>query len=81
MTQKEPQKKIYKTANGQVIDLDLLKQQNELTPAVGNAKVNARGDLLGPGGDIVKTRDEVLRDFYAVAEGKASRVKPEQAEE
>ncbi len=72
MSQKD-NKKIYKSANGQVIDLDLLRQQGELTPAVGNAKVNARGDLLGPGGQIVKTRDEVLRDFYAAAEEKAAR--------
>ena len=36
--------------------------QNELTVAVGNAKVNARGDELGPGGKIIKKREEVLRD-------------------
>ena len=35
---------IYKTMQGKQIDMDLLRQRNELTPAVGNAKVNARGD-------------------------------------
>ena len=44
--------------------MDTLRQRNELTPAVGNARVNARGDQLGPGGKIVKNRDEVLRDYY-----------------
>ena len=44
--------------------MDTLRQRNELTPAVGNARVNARGDELGPGGRIVKNRDEVIRDYY-----------------
>ena len=43
--------------------MDLLRQKNELTPAVGNAKVNARGDELGPGGTIVKTREQILADY------------------
>ena len=34
----------YKTARGKVIDMGKMVNQNELTPAVGNAKVNARGD-------------------------------------
>ena len=37
---------------GKTVDMDLLRQKNELTPAVGNAKVNARGDELGSGGKI-----------------------------
>ena len=44
--------------------MDLLRQRNELTPAVGNVRVNARGDELGPGGKIIKKREEVLRDYY-----------------
>ena len=35
-----------------------LMGQNELLPAVGNAKVNARGDKLGPGGKIIQRREE-----------------------
>ena len=57
-------RKVYKTANGKHIDLDLLIQRNELTPAVGNARVNARGDELGPGGKIIRKREEVLKDYY-----------------
>ena len=62
-------KKIYKTANGKHIDLDLLIARNELTPAVGNAKVNARGDELGAGGKIIRKREEVLKDYYNNASG------------
>ena len=49
---------------GKTVDMDLLRQKNELTPAVGNAKVNARGDELGPGGKITRTREQVLKDYY-----------------
>jgi hypothetical protein len=62
-------KKIYKTANGKHIDLDLLIARNELTPAVGNARVNARGDELGRGGKIVRKKEEVLKDYYNTMSG------------
>ena len=71
MPQKPAMKKVYTTANGRVVDMDLLRQKNELTPAVGNVRVNARGDELGPGGQIVRTREQVLADFYKAAEDKA----------
>jgi hypothetical protein len=44
--------------------MDTLRQRNELTPAVGNARVNARGDQLGAGGKIVRKREDVMRDYY-----------------
>ena len=62
-------KRIYTTANGKHVDLDLLISRNELTPAVGNAKVNARGDELGPGGKIIRKREDVLKDYYNNAAG------------
>lgn len=68
---KPAQKKVYTTANGRIVDMDLLRQKNELTPAVGNARVNARGDELGAGGQIVRKREDILADFYKAAEEKA----------
>src|SRR6056300_2023996 len=65
MPMKQTGRKVYKSMQGKQIDMDLLRQKNELTPAVGNAKVNARGDELGPGGKIVRTREQVLKDYYA----------------
>jgi len=50
---------------GKQIDMDMLRQRNELTPAVGNARVNARGDELGAGGKISRKREDILRDYYA----------------
>jgi hypothetical protein len=57
--------KNYKTMQGKELDMEKLALRNELTPAVGNAKVNARGDELGPGGQIIKKREDVLAEYYA----------------
>lgn len=58
--------KLYNTAQGKRVNIDNLLLQNEHVIAVGNQKVNARGDQLGPGGKIVKTRDQVMREYYAL---------------
>lgn len=58
--------KIYRTAMGKRIDVDNLISRNEKVIAVGNRKVNARGDQLGPGGKIVKTRDQIMKEYYAL---------------
>ena len=52
---------------GKNVDMDMLRKRNELTPAVGNARVNARGDELGAGGKIVKKREDVISEHYATA--------------
>jgi hypothetical protein len=65
MPMKQTGRKVYKSANGKTIDMDLLRQKNELTPAVGNARVNARGDELGEGGKIVRKKEDILADYYA----------------
>ena len=57
--------KTYKTAQGKILDIDSLRLVNETTVAVGNMKVNARGDQLGPGGQIIKTRNQVMDQHYS----------------
>jgi hypothetical protein len=54
----------YTTAKGKKIDMQALASKYELTPAVGNYRVNSRGDEIGPGGQIVRTREQVLQDYY-----------------
>lgn len=51
---------------GKSVDIDQILLRNETTIAIGNLKVNARGDELGPGGKIVKTRDQVMKEYYAL---------------
>lgn len=57
-------RKTYKTMRGRSVDMEQLQQRNELTPAVGNARVNARGDELGPGGKIVRKKEDLLKEYY-----------------
>lgn len=64
MSMKQPGQKTYRTMQGKQIDMEMLRKKNELTPAVGNAKVNARGDELGPGGKIVRKREDIVNDYY-----------------
>ena len=56
--------KQHKSMRGRVVDMDLLRKKNELTPAVGNARVNARGDELGPGGKIIRKREDIIKEYY-----------------
>ena len=58
--------KIYRSAQGRIVDVERLRLANEETIAVGNMKVNARGDLLGQGGQVVKTRNQVMKDYYSL---------------
>jgi hypothetical protein len=55
---------VYRTMQGREIDMDKLRAQNELMPAIGNMKVNARGDELGPGGQIIRRREEIVGEYY-----------------
>lgn len=56
----------YKTSQGKVLDIDKLRLVNEKTIAVGNMKVNARGDQLGQGGKIIATRNERMSEQYKI---------------
>ncbi len=58
-------RKTYRTMQGKEVDLDLLRVKNELTPAVGNAKINARGDELGPGGKIIRKQEDAATEYNA----------------
>lgn len=49
---------------GKEVDMEKLNLKHETIPAVGNARMNARGDQLGPGGEVVKTREDMLKDYY-----------------
>jgi hypothetical protein len=56
--------KIYRTAQGKNVDIDNLRLNNEDSIAVGNMKVNARGDELGPGGQVAVGRNQSMDKFY-----------------
>lgn len=60
MAMKEQQRQVYRSMQGKEVDMHKLAMQNEMTVAVGNVKMNARGDLLGPGGKIIQKQEETI---------------------
>lgn len=55
-----------RTAMGNMIDMDMLRIANEGTIAIGNMKVNARGDQLGAGGKVLKSRAQIMQDYHKI---------------
>ena len=54
-----------KTARGKEINMAALIAANDTSVAVSNVPMNARGDNLGPGGEIEVPAQEVQKEFYA----------------
>jgi len=69
------ERKIYKTMQGREIDFDSLRLSNELVPAVGNMRVNARGDEIRPNGEIVRSRDEISEQKNQNVQEKLKQIK------
>lgn len=56
--------KIYKTANGKTVDMGSLALKNEQVRAVGNMKVNARGDQVDDNNRIIASKPEQVQRQY-----------------
>lgn len=50
---------------GITIDMDSLRRENEKVPAIGNMKVNAKGDQINRG-VVTKTADQIARENHRV---------------
>lgn len=59
-------RRMHRTAAGRMVDIEALMLSNEQTIAVGNMRTNARGDELGPGGRVVKTKGERMNEAYGL---------------
>ena len=64
MAMKPAPAKTYRTMQGKEIDLDKLRIRNETVLAVGNARLNARGDELGPGGRVDRKREDSSTEYH-----------------
>ena len=80
MVAKAPRRRMYRTMQGRMVDIEKLRATNEDIRAVGNMNVNARGDVLGPGGQIATTKANVIAKYYEQPKGKVddtpARAKP-----
>jgi hypothetical protein len=72
MVARAPRKKMYRTMQGRMIDIERLRAANESVQAVGNMNVNARGDVLGPGGNVVTSKETVIQKYYEQPKGMVS---------
>ncbi len=80
MVARAPRRRMYRTMQGRMVDIEKLRAANESVRAVGNMNVNARGDVLGPGGQITTSKAEVMQKYYEQPKGKVddtpARAKP-----
>jgi hypothetical protein len=53
--------KIYKSAQGKSVDLGTIMLQNEHVRAVGNMKVNARGDKIDSANRVIETKAQQIQ--------------------
>jgi hypothetical protein len=69
--------KIYKTAQGQAVDIGALILQNENVRAVGNMNVNARGDLLDGNNNVIDQKNrQVQRQYKRQSQDQTSSTPP-----
>jgi hypothetical protein len=54
----------YRTANGKQLDMRALALKNENVRAVGNMKVNARGDIINDANRIIKSKAAQVNRQY-----------------
>jgi len=64
--------KVYRTAQGKQLDMSALMSKNERTRAVGNMKVNARGDTIDSNGKIVVPVTQKVGEKYQKTVGNKS---------
>lgn len=53
------------TYRGTTLDMDSIRRENEKVPAIGNMKVNAKGDQISAG-RVTKTADQIARENHRV---------------
>ena len=56
--------KTYRTAMGKNVDMSSLRLQNENVRAVGNMKVNARGDLVDDMNRVISKKTDQVNQQY-----------------
>ena len=72
MVARAPRKRMYRTMQGRMVDIEKLRAANESVQAVGNMNVNARGDVLGAGGQVVTPKETIIKKYYEQPKGMVS---------
>ena len=72
MVARAPRKRMYRTMQGRMVDIERLRAANESVQAVGNMNVNAKGDVLGAGGQVVTPKEKIIQKYYEQPKGLVS---------
>jgi len=64
--------KTYRTAQGKTLDMSALVAKNEKVRAVGNLKVNARGDTIDGNGKVIVPATQKVGETYQRTVGNKS---------
>jgi outer membrane biosynthesis protein TonB len=72
MVARAPRKRMYRTMQGRMVDIEKLRAANESVQAVGNMNVNAKGDVLGAGGQVVIPKEQIIKKYYEQPKGMVS---------
>ena len=57
-------KDVYRSANGKAVDMGAIRLQNEKVRAVGNMRVNARGDEIDDNNNVIRKKSEQVKNQY-----------------
>lgn len=64
--------RIYRSAQGKTVDMTALAAKNEKVRAVGNMKVNARGDTIDSQGKVIVPATQKVGEAYQKTVGNRS---------
>ena len=62
------------TALGEQIDMAALAAKHSSTVALGNARMNARGDILGNKGVVLRTQEQIEQEWKRAKEAREASV-------
>jgi hypothetical protein len=57
-------KEVHRSANGKKVDMGSLRLKNENVRAVGNMKVNARGDIVDDSNRVIASKPSQVKQNY-----------------
>lgn len=68
---------LVRSLKGKLVDITSLLKENENAIAVTGSgiRMNARGDLLGPGGVVIKTKEELDKEYAVKLENSVKNTK------
>jgi len=55
----------HRSMRGTIVDMEALRTKHATSPAIGNAKMNARGDVIAKDGSVLVSRDKIVQAYYA----------------